>query len=72
MIPHLPKEKSIRTKFDRITTDVASNINRYKVGHECECWLSSRWKLTPNQMSDIEWIDIKGILGKTRGLKRTQ
>ena len=73
MVPHLPKQRiSLKTKFDRITTDVASNINRYKVGHECERWLGARWKLTPNQMSDIEWIDIKGILGKTRGLKRTQ
>ena len=72
MIPHLPKQKiSLKTKFDRITNDVASNINRYKVGHECERWLGARWDLTSDQMGDIEWIDIKNILGKTKGIRKT-
>ena len=73
LIPHLPHQKvSLKSKFNRITTDVASNINKYKIGHECEQWLGSRWKLSESQMMDIEWIDLKHVLGSVKGLRRTQ
>ena len=73
LIPHLPRQKiSIKSKYDRITNDLASNINKYKIGHECEKWLGSRWKLSEQQMTDIEWLDIKSVLGNVKGFKRTQ
>ena len=37
LIPHLPLQKnSIKSKYERLTNDIPSNINRYKIGHETE------------------------------------
>lgn len=50
-IPHLPLQKvSVKTKYDRITNDIHSNINRYKIGHVSEEWLKKRWKISSESM----------------------
>jgi len=72
-IPHLPLQKvSVKTKYDRITTDMHSNINRYKIGHEAEDWLKKRWKISNEDMKLVQWKDLQYVLKNARFHKRTQ
>ena len=71
MIPHLPLQKiSIKSKYDRITHDLYSNVNKYKIGHECEHWLAKRWNFSTSDMEKAEWSDIKYVLKKGRFHKK--
>jgi len=71
MIPHLPLQKiSIKSKYDRITHDLYSNVNRYKIGHECENWLAKRWNFSTSDMEKVEWPDMKYVLKKARFQKK--
>ena len=73
MIPHLPLQKvSIKSKYDRITNDTNSNINRYKIGHESETWLTKRWIFDDEAMNAVEWMDLKHVLRQTKFHKKTQ
>ena len=73
MIPHLPLQKvSIKSKYDHITNDIYSNINRYKIGHESESWLARRWNFDQETITSVEWMDIKHVLRQARFHKKTQ
>ena len=72
-IPHLPLQKvSLKTKFDRITNDIGSNVNRYKIGHESEKWIQKRWNITEDTMKLITWSDLKHVLKNSKFYKKTQ
>ena len=72
-IPHLPLQKiSLKTKYDRITNDIGSNINRYKIGHESEKWLKKRWNINEETMKLINWSDLKYVLKNSKFYQKTQ
>lgn len=73
LIPHLPHQKiSLKSRYDRLTSNISNNINRYKIGHEAEQWLASRWKLTDQQMTNIAWNDLKHVLTNAKSTKQQQ
>ena len=73
LIPHLPHQKiSLKSCYDRITNNTTNNINRYKNGHDAEKWLSSRWKLSAEQMQQIAWSDLKYVMTTSKATKQHQ
>ena len=71
-VPHLPRQKIlIRHAEDRATCNLPQAIFRYSINYEAECILQQNWKLSQDQMQNIEWTVFKKPLRQRPDLKRS-